>query len=363
MRKKHSDTSSPLLGRNPLSKTHLLDPGSSKTTSKAIDVNEKIPDNSVVDAGETNDNYEHYELIDSAISENKTIKCGEENESRDQKKKRGRPKLNGSEKRGRGRPKGTTKVKYEIEQSHHENVETSKIRETPKRAAAQRNKIWELNQSSDSESEYEAKSATHASSIPNVKKSRGRPKKDSQATTHKKRDRSRPIRKFDEESDISTDSNSLSSESELERELERESEKDSDKDSESEPEIQLQRLPKANSSGEGCSKRGRGRPKGQKNGVQPIREEFYEVEQILGEKIEKGCHYFLVKWKNWPDNANSWEVAANINCDELIENFRSLCRSMYLNGRTAESSSTDAPIAKKSKMNDESDVIENEEDI
>ena len=51
-------------------------------------------------------------------------------------------------------------------------------------------------------------------------------------------------------------------------------------------------------------------------------EEEFEVEAIVGHKMECGKNKFLVKWKGYPTSENSWEPLQNLrNAWELIEEF------------------------------------------
>lgn len=43
-------------------------------------------------------------------------------------------------------------------------------------------------------------------------------------------------------------------------------------------------------------------------------EEEYEVEQICDKRITKGKVEYLVKWKNWDHDDNTWEPIANLDC-------------------------------------------------
>merc|ERR1712150_17825 len=50
-------------------------------------------------------------------------------------------------------------------------------------------------------------------------------------------------------------------------------------------------------------------------------EEEYEVEAILDKRSRRGKIQYLVKWKGWPDEDNSWELQSNITCEDLINVF------------------------------------------
>lgn len=51
-------------------------------------------------------------------------------------------------------------------------------------------------------------------------------------------------------------------------------------------------------------------------------DEAYEVEKIVDVKTEtNGKRKFLVKWKNYSSENNTWEPESNLACDELISEF------------------------------------------
>ena len=51
-------------------------------------------------------------------------------------------------------------------------------------------------------------------------------------------------------------------------------------------------------------------------------EEIYEVEKVLNHKIDrKGHRWFLLKWKGYPADANSWEKEEDLNCKELLDEY------------------------------------------
>lgn len=66
-------------------------------------------------------------------------------------------------------------------------------------------------------------------------------------------------------------------------------------------------------------------------------EEDYEVEEIIAHKFVKKKQQFLVRWKNFPPENDTWEPVESLNCEELIEK--------YLEGNPEAA----AEIAKKKK--------------
>lgn len=50
-------------------------------------------------------------------------------------------------------------------------------------------------------------------------------------------------------------------------------------------------------------------------------EEEYEVEKIVGHRTIKGRHQFLVRWKGYGEDSDTWEQEKDLNCRKLIEEF------------------------------------------
>ena len=51
-------------------------------------------------------------------------------------------------------------------------------------------------------------------------------------------------------------------------------------------------------------------------------EKEYEVEAVVGERIKDGKKQYLIRWKGYADESNTWEDLDNLNCDELIQYFK-----------------------------------------
>ena len=49
--------------------------------------------------------------------------------------------------------------------------------------------------------------------------------------------------------------------------------------------------------------------------------EEYEVEKIIDVKRTQNGLEYLIKWKEFPENENSWEPEGNLNCQELLDEF------------------------------------------
>lgn len=78
----------------------------------------------------------------------------------------------------------------------------------------------------------------------------------------------------------------------------------------------------------------------------------YEVESVMGEKIENGARYFLIKWKGYNEEDNSWEPEDQVECVDLIEKFRDLSRSTVKRPakRPAEVAHKSPSSSKKTKL-------------
>ncbi|XP_031634811.1 PC4 and SFRS1-interacting protein-like [Contarinia nasturtii] len=51
------------------------------------------------------------------------------------------------------------------------------------------------------------------------------------------------------------------------------------------------------------------------------RNKEYEVEAILSHSGRKGQRRFLIRWKNYSSNHDSWENESNLNCDEILNKY------------------------------------------
>jgi len=56
-------------------------------------------------------------------------------------------------------------------------------------------------------------------------------------------------------------------------------------------------------------------------------EDVYEVECILASRKAPSGKKYLVKWKGWPDDQNSWEPAENVDATEEIKLYEDMRQS------------------------------------
>ena len=52
-------------------------------------------------------------------------------------------------------------------------------------------------------------------------------------------------------------------------------------------------------------------------------EQEYEVERIVDHRIVQNGVLYLVKWRDWPKESNTWEPEGNLaNCKQVLQNYR-----------------------------------------
>ncbi|XP_030516097.2 chromo domain-containing protein LHP1 [Rhodamnia argentea] len=57
-------------------------------------------------------------------------------------------------------------------------------------------------------------------------------------------------------------------------------------------------------------------------------EGFYEIEAVRRKRVRKGQVQYLIKWRGWPETANTWEPVENLmSCSDVIEAFEESLRS------------------------------------
>ncbi|OWM83263.1 chromo domain-containing protein LHP1 [Punica granatum] len=57
-------------------------------------------------------------------------------------------------------------------------------------------------------------------------------------------------------------------------------------------------------------------------------EGFYEIEAVRRKRVRKGEVQYLIKWRGWPETANTWEPLENLfSCTDVIDAFEESLRS------------------------------------
>lgn len=75
------------------------------------------------------------------------------------------------------------------------------------------------------------------------------------------------------------------------------------------------------------------------------KDDVFEVDAIMAKRIVNGKTQFLVKWKNYPESANTWEKECHIFSSELIAEFES--REHQKRKRKIDESVASEPITKR----------------
>lgn len=58
----------------------------------------------------------------------------------------------------------------------------------------------------------------------------------------------------------------------------------------------------------------------EKENIEEVEE--YEVEDVLDHKIDNGVSYFLIKWKGYDSENNTWEPEDTLSCPDLVSKYK-----------------------------------------
>uniref|UniRef100_I1QTE6 Chromo domain-containing protein n=1 Tax=Oryza glaberrima TaxID=4538 RepID=I1QTE6_ORYGL len=76
-----------------------------------------------------------------------------------------------------------------------------------------------------------------------------------------------------------------------------------------------------------------------------LAEGYYEIEDIRRRRLRKGKLQYLVKWRGWPESANTWEPLENLSaCSDIIDAFEMRLQSPRP-GRKRKRKITTTPVA------------------
>lgn len=69
-----------------------------------------------------------------------------------------------------------------------------------------------------------------------------------------------------------------------------------------------------------------------RNVEMPRKKKVYDVEKIIDKYTDdSGENFYLLKWKDFPEEENTWESERDLNCAELLKEFHMVSNNSSLN--------------------------------
>ncbi|ENN77098.1 hypothetical protein D910_10208 [Dendroctonus ponderosae] len=81
----------------------------------------------------------------------------------------------------------------------------------------------------------------------------------------------------------------------------------------------------------------------------------YEVEAVLDEKIVKGLRHYLIRWKGYTEESDTWEPESTLECKELIKAYKAK-KNKKNDKKQRTKSKTEIPAEKSWNENDDFEV-------
>ena len=72
-------------------------------------------------------------------------------------------------------------------------------------------------------------------------------------------------------------------------------------------------------------------------------DEVFSVEKIVSKKVVGGKTQYLLKWKGYDSDENTWEPEENLDCQDLLEEFNRRTATTAKPTASSSSSSSDGP--------------------
>ncbi|CAH0761202.1 unnamed protein product [Diatraea saccharalis] len=96
--------------------------------------------------------------------------------------------------------------------------------------------------------------------------------------------------------------------------------------------------------------RGKGKKKKSEKEDKNVDEEEYEVEKIIDSKRIKGKLHYLIRWKGYSADSDTWEPENTLSCPELINKFNDENENLKAKDSKSAKKSNKRKAAKETKM-------------
>lgn len=81
-------------------------------------------------------------------------------------------------------------------------------------------------------------------------------------------------------------------------------------------------------------------------------DEVYEIEKIVKKRLRKGKTEYLIKWKDYPEEENTWETEDNIFAKDMLEEFNKQNEANKLSSKRKTNTNNKKKIQIDSNKND-----------